>query len=122
VKEAVQRSNINLITPIHEEIFYLAACGDKEILERFFAPKFNILYCLHNKWTFRELMRGLGLDVPEAYLCKSLDDIRALDKNKEWAVKPVLGCACTCVHHLQVNRKDETLLTIDVSNEKPYIA
>jgi hypothetical protein len=91
-------------------------------LERFFAPKFNILYCLHNKWTFRELVRGLGLDVPEAYLCKSLDDVRALDENKEWAVKPVLSRACTGVHHLQVNRKDETLLTIDVSNEKPYTA
>jgi hypothetical protein len=122
VKEAVQRSNIDLIIPLHEEIFYLAACGDKEILERLFAPKFNILYRLHNKWTFSELMRGLGLDVPESYLCKSLDDVRALDKNKEWAVKPVLGRACTGMHHLQINRKDEALLTIDVSNEKPYIA
>src|ERR1700712_4007579 len=30
VKEAVQRSKIDLIIPLHEEIFHLASCGDKE--------------------------------------------------------------------------------------------
>jgi hypothetical protein len=122
VKEAVQKSKIDLIIPLHEEIFYLASCEDKEILIRLFAPKFDILYRLHNKWTFSELMLELGFDVPEAHLCKSSDDIYALDKSKEWAVKPVLGRGNTGVHHLHTNSKDEELPTIDVSDKKPHIA
>ncbi len=122
VKEAVQKSQIDLIIPLHEEIFYLASCGDAEILDRLFAPKFDILYRLHNKWTFNALMLELGFDVPEAHLCKTLDDIRALDKSKEWAVKPILGRGSTGVHHLHTERKDEDLPTINVSDERPHIA
>jgi len=122
VKEAVQKSKIDLIIPLHEEIFYLASCGDNEILERLFAPKFSTLYCLHHKWAFSRLMQQLGLDVPEAHLCKSIHEVHSLDKSKEWAVKPVLGRASAGVHHLQRDRKDEDLPTIDVSDEKPHIA
>jgi hypothetical protein len=122
VKEAVQKSEIDLIIPLHEEIFYLASCKDKEILDRLFAPKFDILYRLHNKWTFSALMLELGFDVPEAHLCKSSDDVRALDKSKEWAVKPILGRGSTGVHHLHRDRKDEDLPTINVSDEIPHIA
>jgi len=49
VKEAVRKSEIDLIMPLYEEIFHLASCRDKEILERLFAPKFDILYRLYNK-------------------------------------------------------------------------
>jgi len=122
VKEAVRKSEIDLIIPLHEEIFHLASCGDKEILERLFAPKFDILYRLYNKWTFSALMLELGFDVPEAHLCKSLEDIRALDKSKEWAVKPILGRGSAGVHHLHTDRKDEDLPTINVSDEIPHIA
>jgi hypothetical protein len=121
VKEAIQKSNIDLIIPVHEEIFYLAECTDKEILDRLFAPKFDVLYRLHNKWAFNNLLRGLGLDVPEAHLCKNFDDVRALDKSKEWAVKPILGRAATGVHHLHANRADRDIPTIDISEEKPHI-
>ncbi|MCJ1302696.1 hypothetical protein MMC08_005500, partial [Hypocenomyce scalaris] len=68
VIEAIQKSKIDVIIPIHEETFYLAECGDDEIVDRVFAPGFNMLYRLHNKWTFTELIRGLGRDVPEAHL------------------------------------------------------
>lgn len=122
VKEAIQKSNIDLIIPVHEEIFYLAQCGDMEILSRLFAPKFDLLYRLHNKWTFTGLLRELGLDVPEAYLCTSIDDVRDLDQTKSWAVKPILGRASTGVHHLRANRTDSDLPSIDISDEKPHIA
>ncbi|KAG4425335.1 hypothetical protein IFR04_001485 [Cadophora malorum] len=122
VKEAVQKSEIDLIIPLHEEIFHLASCGDKEILDRLFAPKFDILYRLHNKWTFSALMLELGFDVPEAHLCRSSDDVRALDRSKEWAVKPILGRGSTGVHHLHKDRKDEDLPDINVSDEIPHIA
>jgi hypothetical protein len=122
VKEAVQKSKIDLIIPLHEEIFCLASCGNSEILDRLFAPKSSTLYCLHHKWAFSRLMQQLGLDVPEAHLCKSLDEVRALDRSKEWAVKPVLGRGSAGVHHLQRDRKDEDLPTIDISDEKRHIA
>lgn len=122
VKEAVQKSEIDLIIPLHEEILHLASCGDKEILDRLFAPKFEILYRLHNKWTFSALMLKLGFDVPEAHLCKSLGDVRALDRSKEWAVKPILGRGSTGVHHLHKDMKEEDLPNINVSDEMPHIA
>ena len=46
VKEAIQKSKLDIIISIHEEIFYLAEWGD-EIVDRPFAPDFNMLYRLH---------------------------------------------------------------------------
>jgi hypothetical protein len=67
-------------------------------------------------------MLELGFDVPEAHLCRSSDDVRALDRSKEWAVKPILGRGSTGVHHLHKDRRDEDLPNINVSDEIPHIA
>ncbi|THC94569.1 hypothetical protein EYZ11_005968 [Aspergillus tanneri] len=65
------------------------------------------------------MMRRFELDVPAAQLCRNMDDIRKLDRSKEWAVKPVFGRANTNVHHL---RPGEPIPTIHVSEKDQYVA
>jgi hypothetical protein len=60
VKTAIAARQIDLIIPIHEEIFYLAECGDSEILERLLAPPFGALVRLHDKWQFNRFVNQCG--------------------------------------------------------------
>lgn len=49
VKKAMKERKIDLTIPLHEEIFYLAECPDKQIRSKLFAPDFTELYKLHQK-------------------------------------------------------------------------
>lgn len=120
VRKVIDKWNIDLIIPVHEEIFYLAECGDEEILKRLLAPPWEVLVRLHNKWEFSKMMRRFGLDVPEAHLCKSKEDIKNLDLSREWAVKPVFGRASGNVYHLKPGK--DVPEDIDVSEKNHYIA
>lgn len=104
VKEWTYEWNIDIIVPIHEEIFVLAGCNQPEILNRLFAPPFDLLVKLHHKYEFSQLMDDLGFDVPDAYLCKSMDDVMNLPLDRYphgIALKPVFGRASSGVYHLQ---------------------
>lgn len=90
-----------MIIPLHEEIFHLAESEDSIVLEKLLAPPFDILIRLHNKWEFQTMMKRFGFDVPEAHLCRNVEDVRNLDLSREWAVKPVYGRASSKVHHLK---------------------
>ncbi|CAM6104959.1 unnamed protein product [Calypogeia fissa] len=119
VKKVVKEEQIDLIIPLHEEIFYLAECDDREILDRLFAPPLDKLMRLHDKWWFNKFLERIGLDCPKSKLCYSMDDVRALDRTMEWAVKPVFGRAASKVYHL---KPEEPIPDIDISNEEHYIA
>lgn len=119
VKKAVLSWKIQVIIPIHEEAFYLAGSEDPLIRNRLYAPSWEKVMLLHNKWEFSQMMQGFGLDVPKAYLCETMDDIRKLDRSVEWAVKPVFGRANTNVHHL---RPGHPVPNIQVSKTTQYIA
>lgn len=102
VKEAIAAWNIDHIIPMHEEEFYLAESRDPAILGKLFCPPWALLVCLHSKGHYARIARACGLDTPETYICKSMDDVRRLDTvNKEWALKPVFGRANTNVYHLK---------------------
>lgn len=104
VKEWTVKWNIDMIVPIHEEIFVLAGCDESEILNRLFAPPFDLLVRLHHKYEFSQLVDAKGFDVPEAYLCKSMDDVMNLPLNRcphGMALKPCFGRACSGVYHLK---------------------
>lgn len=120
VRQAVDESKIDLIIPMHEEIFYLAECDDEEILKRLLAPPFKTLIQLHNKWEFTRFLERLGLDHPEYQLIRSMDDVRALDMKKEWALKPVYGRAASNVYHVKADKPAPD--DISVSEENQYIA
>lgn len=126
VKHAIVSARIDLVIPIHEEIFYLAwaAESDHELRSKLFAPSFKTLIRMHNKWEFARFLTSIGLDAPESRLCKSYEDVQDLDNGKEWALKPVFGRASLNVFHLCPGKplpvpKDGGL---DVGDEMHYVA
>lgn len=66
------------------------------------------------------MLKSLGLDCPEAYLCKSIEDVKSLPTDRDWGVKPCLGRSSTGVHHLKAGRSG--LPEIDIAEDKPHIA
>lgn len=112
VKKAIREQNIDMIIPLHEEIFYLAKSGEPEILDRLFAPDFKVLLRLHNKWEFSNWLKRAGLECPETWLCKSKEDMLAL--------KPVFGRAKSGVYHHKPN--EPLPEDIPVSDEIHYVA
>ena len=121
VKSVIKTAKIDLIIPMHEEIFYLAESKDPEIVNRMLAPEWDILLRLHNKWTFSEFLGELGLGRPKAQLCQSRADVeRVLSGPGEWAVKPVFGRAASNVFHLRSG--DAVPDSCDVSPTNHYIA
>ncbi|EME89448.1 uncharacterized protein MYCFIDRAFT_210094 [Pseudocercospora fijiensis CIRAD86] len=123
VKEMVRLWKIHLIIPIHEEIFYLADSGEPDIIARLFAPPFHLLLRLHHKFEFSKLTQDIGMDVPEAHLCTSIDDVLQVPMDRYphgIALKPVFGRASTGVHHIHPGQSIPENLPISPSN--PHIA
>ncbi len=122
VKEVIKAWKIDLVVPMHEEILFLAQCDEQDIKSRLLAPPFGLLVRLHNKWEFTKLMTRIGLDMPEAHLCRSIEDVRNLDLSREWALKPVYGRASTNVYHLKPGEPIPEDLKDRVKEEDHYIA
>ncbi|KAG8974039.1 hypothetical protein FRC05_007955 [Tulasnella sp. 425] len=101
-RRTIREQNIDMIIPLHEEIFYLAKSAEPEILDRLFAPDLKILHC------------------PATRLCKSKEDMLGLDLSKELALKPVFGRAKSGVHHHLPN--EPLPEDIRVSDEIHYVA
>ncbi|KAF2171917.1 hypothetical protein M409DRAFT_63457 [Zasmidium cellare ATCC 36951] len=123
VKDAISRWDIDMVIPIHEEIFHLAGSKEPQILSRLFAPPFDLLVRLHHKFEFSRLMREVGLDVPESYLCKDMHDVMNLPVDKYphgMALKPCFGRASSGVYHL---RPGEPIPDdIDISEDRQHVA
>ncbi|KAL1719648.1 hypothetical protein EV715DRAFT_272557 [Schizophyllum commune] len=124
VKRAIERANIDLIIPMHEEILYLVECEDEEIYRRLFAPSLPVLLRMHNEWEFTQWMKTIGLDAPDAYLCKSYADVEKIPHRdeKEYALKPVFGRASQNVFHLKPGEPLPSDSEFDVSEECHWIA
>ncbi|KAI5843596.1 hypothetical protein BZA05DRAFT_316440, partial [Tricharina praecox] len=126
---AVRDANIDLIIPMHEEIFYLAESKHPELLARMLAPPWETLMMLHNKWSFSEWLGSIGLRRPAAHLCRSREDVLRLladtDTGEEadgWAVKPVFGRAASNVFHLRRGDEVPQECVDDMSQGAEYIA
>ncbi|KAK4545305.1 hypothetical protein LTR36_003485 [Oleoguttula mirabilis] len=125
VVEAVRKWKIDQIIPVHEEIFFLAESGEREILDRLFAPAFELLVTLHNKWEFTKMMKRMDMDVPKAHLCKNYADVEnlSLDKYEHGlALKPCFGRASIGVYHLQAGEPLPKPENLDVGHHNHYIA
>jgi hypothetical protein len=73
--------HITRIVPTCEEVFYLAAPGDRlRSLVELFCPPLDVLASLHNKWRFSELAAGLvgAVQVPPTWLVESTADLENL--------------------------------------------
>lgn len=128
VRRAVEDANIDLIIPMHEELFHLAEqtsdvnSRDNQIVrKRLFAPDFQTLIRLHNKLEFCRFLRKAGCEAPRSWLCRSMDDVRVLPHGEiELALKPVYGRAAMNVYHLKPNTPLPD--KVDVGPENEYIA
>jgi len=125
VKEMAVKWHIDLIIPLHEEIFFLAKCKEPEILDRLFAPPFDLLIRLHNKNELFNLIKRMGLDVPAYYLCRSMDDVRDLPLDKYehgLALKPCFGRSSSGVHHLKPGEPLPSDDELDIGEHNYYVA
>lgn len=122
IKKLVVLWKIDMIVPVHEELLSLADSDEPEILSRLFAPSFKLLLRLHEKYSFTKYMHSLGLAVPTAWLCKSMDDVINLPTEKfpgGLALRPCLGEAAQDSYHL---RSGEPLPELDIGEHKWYVA
>ncbi|EAU81578.2 carbamoylphosphate synthase large subunit [Coprinopsis cinerea okayama7 len=124
IMNAIHASDIDLVIPMHEEIFFLAEAAqtNEELRRKLLAPDFRTLVTLHNKWQFSRFLSKLGLRVPTSRLCRTYECIQDLDQDKEWALKPVYGRAASNVFHLKPGKPLPGREEIDVSEETHYIA
>ncbi len=77
--EAFARDNeIEVVIPMFEEIFYLAAQHERlSKVTRLYAPPFRTLAQVHDKGTFQELCDKLGIRTPQTVVCHDLDELKA---------------------------------------------
>ena len=80
VEDTVSRYGCDLVVPTCEEVFFLAAARDLHgAAIPLFAPSFDLLRQVHNKYAFSRMARGFGADPPPTTL---LENPAALDAFK----------------------------------------
>lgn len=93
VAAAIERFDIGLVLPMFEEVFYLAKhrdrLGDRA---RLFFPDFDTLARVHDKVTFAELCRDLGLPVAESVTATTDAELAAaLGRWDHWFARAAFG-------------------------------
>jgi hypothetical protein len=72
VERIAKENDIELVLPMFEEVFYLAAQHERiSAVTRLYAPPFRTLAQVHDKGTFQELCDRLELRTPHTVLCHS---------------------------------------------------
>lgn len=77
VERSASENGIELIVPMFEEVFYLAAQHERvSKAAPLYAPPFRTLARVHDKGTFQELCEKLGLRTPQTVLAHSPGELR----------------------------------------------
>ena len=78
VERYASENQIELILPMFEEVFYLAAQHERlSKVTRLYAPPFRTLAQVHDKGTFQELCDELGLRTPQTVVAHDQDELKA---------------------------------------------
>ncbi len=80
VRDICRDKRIDMVLPSFEEALYLAEHA-AEVPARAFLPSFETLRTLHNKVTFLELARNLGLRVPHTTVVKNERELKSAIRN-----------------------------------------
>jgi hypothetical protein len=76
VERIAKENEIELVLPMFEEVFYLAAQHERiSAVTRLYAPPFRTLAQVHDKGTFQELCVRLEIRTPHTVLCHSHDEL-----------------------------------------------
>jgi predicted ATP-grasp superfamily ATP-dependent carboligase len=77
VERIAAENEIELVLPMFEEVFYLAAQHERiSKVTKLYAPPFRILAQVHDKGTFQELCDKLEIRTPRTVLAHSQDELR----------------------------------------------
>jgi hypothetical protein len=78
VERIAAENEIEMIIPMFEEVFYLAAQHEAiSKITRLYAPRFRTLAQVHDKGTFQELCDKLGIRTPQTIVTHDQDELRA---------------------------------------------
>jgi hypothetical protein len=78
VEEYAGEHGIELIIPMFEEIFYMAAQHERlSKVTKLYAPPFRTLAQVHDKGTFQELCDKLGIRTPQTAVAHDQDELKA---------------------------------------------
>ncbi|MDR3617121.1 MAG: ATP-grasp domain-containing protein [Candidatus Obscuribacterales bacterium] len=112
---------IDMVIPTCEEVFYLSrfAARLRKITD-LFCLDLGQLRPLHNKWTFSVIAKGLGVEVPQTWLIRTLDDLQSISVPPEELVfKPVYSRFAV---HTLIKPKSNQLGKINPTEENPWVA
>jgi hypothetical protein len=77
VERIARENDVELILPMFEEVFYLAAQHERiSAVTKLYAPPFRTLAQVHDKGTFQELCDRLEIRTPHTVLAHSPDELR----------------------------------------------
>lgn len=92
----IERYEIDWVLPMFEDVFYLAAHRERLRAARpgieLFFPSFDTLAAVHDKVSFADLCRRLGLPVAESITATSEDELRAaVGRWDSWFARAAYG-------------------------------
>ena len=77
IERIAKENEIELVLPMFEEVFYLAAQHERlSATTRLYAPPFRTLAQVHDKGTFQELCDRLEIRTPETVVAQSDEELR----------------------------------------------
>ncbi len=87
--DAIDRQCIDMVVPTCEEAFYLSHVRARlPAGARIAVADIETMRTLHSKWTFLQVARDAGIDVPDAALVPSIDAARAWAGDSPAVLKP----------------------------------
>lgn len=116
----VHSYGIDLLIPIYEEIFYLSKMHHcfPATCELFFSH-FDLYDELHNKWSFQNKLKSLGIETLDAKLLSSKEDLKKCKFEKPYALKPCYSRASQKVRKILPN---QTLIDLPLDPNNPWLA
>lgn len=118
--EIANNEKIDLIIPIYEEILYLARDAHRFPKHcTLFAPSFELLDQVHNKWLFNQKLIEFGMNAPATFLIRNEEDLKKLDRSKTYALK---ACYSRAALSLKKIKPNDPLPSIKIQPNNPWIA
>jgi hypothetical protein len=110
LERIVELERIDLVVPTCEEVFWISGMiKSSSLREKFFVADSNAMLGLHDKSSFAEMARELGLRFPETRVLKFKRDLEQLLRNKKWILKPAFSRFATKAQILEVAAKPPNL-------------
>lgn len=121
LRDILNRQQVDCVIPTCEEVLYLGQIWrDHAMPARLFAPGFDLLAQVHNKYRFIRLCHDLGLATPQTRLLQNVADVAALSGQAlDMVFKPVWSRFAT---QTMIRPKPAHLAQIIPTSAAPWVA